>query len=224
MNIPGKKRSLSWTLNTTGQLLNCPGESCTVGTTDYFYLWEVRGSYTYRRVPIGYRWHCVCRLCVCAVSCDLHVSYAWPWLICLFTLQQLYRSTIKINRVNRQSSLRHWVKGHALNLVTSEYFEYRSPICLFAVQLFWRLMAAYMWACPMLRDFRAKIFQVPSKSGPEMAVLGKGGLSVKFWFRDPEKVAYILARNRVFWRRPILRQNRCECERYEEPQRKKNEK
>ena len=36
--------------------------------------------------------------------------------------------------------------------------------------------------------------EVPSKSGPEMAVVRKGGLSVKFWFRDPEKVAYILAR------------------------------
>ena len=49
----------------------------------------------------------------------------------------------------------------------------------------------------MLKLFFGENFEVPSKSGPEMAVFGgKGGVNVKFWFCDPKR--HILAQNRVF--------------------------
>jgi len=51
----------------------------------------------------------------------------------------------------------------------------------------------------MLKLFSAENLEVPSKSGPKMAFLGKGGcISVKFWSLIPKR--HTIARKRVFLR------------------------
>jgi len=56
------------------------------------------------------------------------------------------------------------------------------------MRLRWRLRGVLKEASPLLSDFYVKIFQVPSKMVPKMAVIrGNGGLNIRFYVRDPEK-------------------------------------
>jgi len=58
----------------------------------------------------------------------------------------------------------------------------------------------------MLNAFSSENFEVPSETGPKIAVFGaKRGVKLNFWFCDPRR--HILLRNRVYWR--ILRRNPC---------------
>ena len=42
--------------------------------------------------------------------------------------------------------------------------------------------------CPMLKAFSSENFEVPSKTGPKMAVFEeKRGVKLNFWFCDPQR-------------------------------------
>ena len=52
----------------------------------------------------------------------------------------------------------------------------------------WRLRGVLRWASPLLSDFWAKIFWVPSKMVPKMALFrGNGVVDIWFYVRNPEK-------------------------------------
>ena len=60
----------------------------------------------------------------------------------------------------------------------------------------WRLRVVYSWTSPLLSSFRPKIFKVPPKSVPKMAVFRKnGGLNIIFYFQNPKR--HIIAWDRV---------------------------
>jgi len=66
------------------------------------------------------------------------------------------------------------------------------------MRLRWRLRGVLRWASQLLSDFLAKIYRLPSKMVPKMALIwGNGGLHVRFYDRDPEK-AHSCAEPRVF--------------------------
>ena len=59
------------------------------------------------------------------------------------------------------------------------------------------IKGSLLCTCPMLKAFLSENFEVPSKTGPKMAVFGvKGVKCLPFGFATAKR--HVLARNRVF--------------------------